>query len=409
MPNYVYKAKNDKAQDVSGEIFARDQDDAVERITRMGLLPVTIEEGFLSGAGKAEGGPHAAAGYRRPVRSKDVYLFSRQLATMIKSGVPILRALHLMSRQEKNTVFKEIMDHLSEGIKNGRPLSECLADYPKVFSAFYVAMIRVGEEGGNLKEILLRVADYQKRVEALRSRVRAALAYPVLMLVIGGATVFFILAFIMPKITHLFSTMAEDLPMVTVILMRTSEWLKSTWHWVILSVLGAGIGVRKWSATNGGRWGLSRIQLKIPLYSTFILKAELTRFARTLSLLLHSGISLIRAIDIAVPVLTNEVVKRELARTREDLEGGLSLGESLRRSAVIPDMMANVVAVGEESGSLESILEDIAGSYEQETDETVKTLTNLLEPLMILAVGLVVGFIVMGMLLPIFQIDILAR
>ena len=270
-------------------------------------------------------------------------------------------------------------------------------------------MVCVGEEGGNLKEILVRLAEYQKGQQEIISKVRTALAYPLLMLVVGIATVVFILTFVMPKITGLFANMSEKLPAVTQFLIDVSIFIRTGWLWILLFMVIVGALVRQWGISPKGKLWLSQFQLTLPLYGQFILKAELARFARALELLMRSGISVLKGIRVAVPILNNEILKKELLKTLSDVEGGGSLGQSFGKSKLIPMMMTNIVSVGEESGSLETTLHDLADTYEEETNETIKTLTTLLEPAMILFIGAIVGTIVMGMLLPIFQIDILAR
>ncbi len=402
MPTFSYNAKDKEANTVSGKIIAANEDEAFEKIMQKGLTPVVIKEGTLE-----DKRGHSLA--IRRIRSRDILFFSRQLATMIKAGVPILRALRLLAEQEKNANFKKVLLSCCDGIRNGRPLSECLADYPNVFSPFYIAMIRVGEEGGNLKGVLNSLAEYQQQQEAIYSKVRMALAYPLLMLLVGTATVIFILTYIMPKITQLFSTMSQELPLITQWLIAISHALRVGWPWIIIGILFLWGGAQRWIRTQNGQWVVSRILLHIPLIGPLVLKADLTRFTRTLSLLLKSGIPVIRAVRITLPVLHNQVIKEDLMRIEKDLEAGLSLGTSLKESALVPDIVANIISVGEEAGTLETTLEDVAQTYEQQTGEAVKTAMTLLEPLMILAIGCIVGIIVIAMLLPIFQMDMLAQ
>jgi type II secretory pathway component PulF len=401
MPLYSYKAKKGASETVSGQLSAQSQDEAIELISQMGLLPVSIRE---------EGFKEKSADQLKPhkVKSKEMYLFSRQLANLIKAGIPILQALTILEEQTRHAYFKKVIQRISEGIKEGRTFSDCLSDYPHIFPTLYTAMVHTGEESGNLKEMLFRIAEYQRSQEEILSRVRSAMAYPILMAVLGVATVIFILSFVIPKMKDLFNQMGEALPLPTRLLLNLSQALREGWVVVLVVVVGFVFILRLGLQSTPGRMFFSKLHLGIPYLREFFLRVELGRFTRTLGVLLQSGISLIKAIQIAIPVMNNEWLKRELEKTTDDLRGGLMFAQSLKKIPLIPPLMANLILVGEESGSLAGTLHDIADSYEQETQETMKTTMTLLEPMMILAVGLIVGFIVMAILLPIFQMDILA-
>jgi type II secretory pathway component PulF len=402
MPLFAYKAKKNATETVSGQIEAQTQDEAIELINRLGLLPITVKESGLdfSVSGKRQSGK---------IKTKEIFVFSRQLTNLIKSGIPILRALTILMEQTQNSHFQGIISEIHNGIKGGKTFSQCLMNYPEIFSSLYIAMVRAGEEGGNLRDMLWRISEYQKSQEEIHAKVRTAMAYPLLMAIVGMATVFFILTFVMPRLSTLFANTGEKLPFVTEVLMTISVFLAKWWMGVVVVVFFLIFFLGRWRKTQGGRLFLSHFILSIPLFRELALKVELARFCRTLELLLKSGISLIRGIQITVPVLNNELIKKGISRCQKDLESGISLGVSLKQVNLIPSMISNLITVGEESGLLEEALHDIADAYEQETNEAIKTMTTLLEPMMILAVGLIVGFIVIAMLLPIFQMDVLAR
>lgn len=404
MPTFHYRAKNEAGKTINGKISAQTQDEAVELISQQGLLPITVEEEKLT----TSSGKSAPL---RPARisAKEIFYFSRQLSNLIKAGIPLLRALHLIREQIQNAAFKNILARIEQGIKDGKTFSDCLLEYPKIFNSFYVAMVRAGEESGSLKEMLLSLAEYQKNQYEIISKVRSALAYPVLMSAVGIGTVFFILTFVMPRITGLFINSGQELPVPTKILMGISSFLKVGWIGVIICIAAVVLFLYRWSQTKAGSSALSRLRLSLPFFGTFVLKVEMARFCRSLELLIRSGIPIIKAIQITTPILNNELIRQEFVNCQKDLEVGTSFGESLKKSPIIPGVVSNLITVGEEAGLLEEILRDIADSYEQETNETIKTMTTLLEPAMILIVGLVVGFIVVAMLLPIFQIDVLAQ
>lgn len=402
MPAYVYKAKKESAETVTGTIDAENQDEAIELIHDLGLLPVTVEESTADGQLVREI-------KHTKVKGKETYIFSRQLASLIKSGVPLLQALDVISRQTKNKTFVRAIEDINFGIRNGRSFSSCLSDYPQIFSSLYVSMVRVGEESGSLREMLARMADHQKKQEEIVSKVRAATAYPAFMLLIGVATVIFILTFVMPKISVMFKDLGQNLPWPTQVVLAVSQVIRGAGVWGMCALLILVALINRWVQTPRGRVAISHAVLVVPFLRQFFLRMDLARFCRTLALLLHSGLPILRAIEVAVPTLDNNFVKRDILRCVQGLTAGDSLGTCLKQSTVIPDMVSQLIAVGEESGSLIESLNDVAESYEQEISESTKLMTTLLEPVMILSIGIVVGFIVFAMLLPIFQMDILAR
>ena len=402
MPAYVYKAKKESSETVTGKIDAENQDEAIELIHDLGLLPVTVEESTSDGRLI-----HQIKHVK--VKNKETYVFSRQMASLIKSGVPLLQALEVISRQTKNKTFADTIQDISLGVRNGRSLSFCLSDYPDIFSLLYISMIKAGEESGNLREMFLRMAEYQKNQEEIVSKVRSATAYPAFMLVIGIATVVFILTFVMPKISVMFKDLGQNLPWPTQVVLAISNVIRTAGLWGFCALLFLGVLINRWVQTQRGRVAVSRAVLVIPFVRTFFLRMDLARFCRTLALLLKSGLPILRAIEVAVPTLDNSFVKRDILLCMQGLTAGDSLGMCLKRSNIIPDMVSQLIAVGEESGSLIESLNDIAESYEQEINESTKFMTTLLEPIMILSIGVVVGFIVFAMLLPIFQMDLLAH
>jgi general secretion pathway protein F len=277
--------------------------------------------------------------------------------------------------------------------------------HPRVFSSLYIAMVRTGENTGALPEVLFRIAEYRVKQEEMFSRFRMALAYPALMAIVGFATVIFMLAFVMPRLTRIFVDMGQDLPLATRVLISISRNLQQWWFLIAIVIAAVIFSVKKQARTPSGELFFSALKLKMPVLGGFILKAELARFSRTLELLVKSGIPILKAIDIAIPVLQNVVIKEQLSRSYKELEQGGSFGKSLKNSKILPLFMSNLLIVGEESGKLDEVLREIAGSYERDTEDALKIMAALLEPLMILVMGLIVGFIVVAMLLPIFEIS----
>ena len=399
MPVFIYKAKQEDAQTVSGEVSARDLDEAIDLVSRQGLLPVSVEEKGLLSSGLLT----------HKVRPRLVYVFTRQLAGLLKSGVPLLQALEVLGRQTRDASFSSIIHDIIMNLRNGRQLSLCLKDHPQAFPDIYVALVRAGEESGRLKELLLSLSVYHRKQEEISSKVRGALTYPAFMLVVGVATVFFILSFVMPKISVLFVGMGTDLPWPTRVVMGLSHALRLVWPvFFVLAFIGV-LSVRFLSQAVGFQRRVRGFITSLPLIKGFAVKTDMERFSRTLGLLLESGIPILKALEIAVPTLDHQPLRQELALCQERVTGGASFGECLRESSYVPDIVAQLIAVGEESGELPGALRDIADTYEQEISETTKAATTLLEPLLILVVGLVVGFIVFAMLMPVFQMDMFAH
>ena len=399
MSTFNYKAKKKNAETVSGEIIALNKDQAVEEINQMGLVPVTVTE-------VNEGRDAVREFFYRRVTIKDLYHFSRQLAGLLKAGITLIRALQILQDQVSNTYFRHVIAQLCLGIKDGKSFADCLSAHPHVFVPLYVAMVRVGEESGNLREMLLSLAQYYQSQAEIASKVRAALVYPIIMMILGVATIFFMLTFVIPQISTLLLNTHQALPWPTAVLLSASAVIQGSWAGIL--IFGAVISVLlgRWFKSKAGHRSWGQFELTVPFFSSFVLRVELARFCRTLELLLKSGVIILKALRLSLPLVNNDLIREQLTKCHDDLVAGNSLGQSIKKSTVIPPILGDLIAVGEESGSLVDTLHDVADSYEQETDETVKIMTTLLEPLMIIIIGSVVGFIVFALLLPIFQMDV---
>ncbi len=403
MPVFVYKAKKENAETVAGDIIARDSDEAVELLTRRNLIPVSVEE-----RSSASGGLLRDLKVSR-IGLKQMYVFTRQLVALLKSGVALLQALDVLGRQTKHAYFSRVLVEVAASIRNGRSFSDSLSDHPAVFSSLYVAMARAGEESGRLRELLANMTVYFKKQDEISSRIRAALAYPAFMLGVGILTVFFILTFVMPRVAVLFSGINTPLPWPTVFIMGLSRGVVKSWPFLAGFVVVGAIAARTFDQAVWLRRGVGQSLALIPFVRELALKVDSERFARTLGLLLQSGIPILKALEVAIPTLSIEDLKSSLLLVQQRVAGGAGFGDALKEVSALPEMFAQLISVGEESGELADTLMDIADTYEQDIGEVSKTLTTLLEPLMILLVGAIVGFIVFAMLLPIFQMDILAQ
>jgi len=403
MPTFYYRAKNKLAETVNGQILAQNRNEAVEKINLLGLIPVNIaEDGERSATTLSQN-----LSVRLNVR--EISIFSRQLASLLKTGISLLRALEILEKQKTNFNFRSVIRQIIGGIRDGKSLADCFSAYPRIFSSFYVAMIHSGEESGQLREMLLSMSDYLRNQDEIMSKVRTAFVYPLIMLSLGFVTVVFLLTFVMPRITNLFVDLHQTLPLPTLILMNTSEWLKNNW-WLFLLLVGiVALFMKRWLGTPAGHLILSRFKLQLPFLGPLLLKVELARFCRSMELLFKSGVAILRALKLSTPMIENDVMRLELERCHADLVQGNSLGRSLKQAQHVPAMISDMVAIGEESGGLSTTLHDIAEDYERDIQETIRVMLTLLEPMMIILVGSVIGFMVVAMLLPIFQLDIYSR
>ncbi len=401
--NYHYKAKKGPEDVVEGNIEAQSEKEAIEKISAMGYIPIQLK--LLQEAARTGSGAPAEAAERIRVPGRVITLITRQLSSLLKAGVPILRALAIISEQSDSVHLKQALSSIHRAVKEGAPFSAVLTRYPSIFPPLYVAMIRTGEDSGQLSQVLGRIAEYRTKQEEVMARFRMAMVYPVLMALVGVGTIVFMLTFVMPRLIGIYSTMGQRLPLPTRVLISVSSFMQEWILWIL--VIGCFLILAGWkqSKTKAGRTIISSITLKLPLFGPLILKSELGRFARTLELLLHSGLPILRAITITVPVLENELLKHHLSRSYKDLEQGGSFSSSLKSSGMIPPFMSNLISVGEESGKIDEALKEVADSYERDTEDALRVATSLLEPVIILGMGLIVGFMVMAMLLPVFEIN----
>ena len=404
MPLFKYIAK-DGPKSVTGTVDAQSKGDAVEKINQLGYLPIRVEPQADDQMTQESASRHIFA---PKVKSKDVTIFSRQLASFVKAGVPILRGLSIISEQSENPAFRNVLDDVRSQIKEGESFSDTLKRHPKIFPPIYVAMVNSGESSGNLHEVLLRIADHRQKQEAIISRVRSALAYPILMVLVGGGTIFFMLTFVMPRLMRIFTRLDQELPAPTQFLIGLSTALQHGWVYLLLGIVGVIILIKRGANTKVQKAFMSRLMLKIPIFGTFVHKSQLAQFSRTMELLIQSSIPILKAIKIAIPILGNTVIQDELSKSYKDLEEGSSFGKSLEQSKLFPKFMTSLIIVGEESGKMDDALGEVASTYERDTDEAIKVMTSLLEPILILVMGLIVGFIVIAMLLPIFEINMMA-
>lgn len=401
MPRYKYTVRINPKQTSQGDMEAESQADVISKLTASGYFPISVELDDINNNDDIL--------KNNSISKREMAIFTSQLSSLVDSGVNILNALNTIYNQNSNKFFKSVLYDISSKIKDGRALSDSLASYPKIFPRLYVAMIHSGEVGGTLGDTLKKLANFIEKDEEFKSTVKAAMTYPLFICFVGLMTIVVLFIFVIPKLVTMFQDMGQALPMPTQILIGISNFLVRYW-WAIGLFIGAFyFAVKQFCTSESGRETVDKLKLKIKLLGSIILKTEIGRMSRTLSFLLASGIPILASLEVAESVLENQILKKEIKKFRELIKNGDSLSKCIRDSKYFPAFVSNIIAVGEETGTMEKSLNRIAEDYEKDVDRNLKALSRLLEPLIILFMGLIVGFVVISMLLPIFQINIIAK
>jgi general secretion pathway protein F len=405
MPVYEYRGLSAEGRKVKGIIDAPSPRMARTKLRSLRIFPVDVREEISKHEVIEE--PLAKLFVR--VRPQDVSIITRQLATLLEAGTPLVSALDAIIEQTDNHALKKIIAQVREEIKEGRSFADALDEHRKVFSDLYVNMIRAGEESGALEGVLLRLADFTENQMLLKNRIRAALAYPLLMTVIGAGVMIFLLTFVIPTVTQVFEEMGQTLPLPTRILMAVSNLFQGYWWVIIIGCFLIIVGIRRYLQTPKGALSWDRVKLRLPLFGGIILRGAVARFARTLATLLQGGLPILNSLDIVKTVVNNQLLAQAIEETKTEVREGEGIAPSLRRSGLFPAIVTHMIATGEGSGNLEEMLAKVADAYEAEVQTKVTALTSILEPIIILAMGVVVGFIVISILLPIFEMNQLVR
>lgn len=403
MPSFRYSAYRGDGGEVAGVIDAASQREAAERLKKEGLFPRTVVPAEETASG------WRLATLRRQVSLPDLALMTRRLATLLGSAVPVYEAVATLGAQEKPGELKKILGRLQERLAEGSGLAKAMAAEPKVFSDSYVSMVAAGEASGALEIVLERLAEFLESQDAIRSKVVTSLAYPMLMMVVGTGVMMFLLGFVVPKIVTVFEESKAALPLITVFLIKISHLVRYGWWALILLGVAAVYTYRRLARGEAFRHRQDRLLLKIPLVGDLWQRLILSRFAKVLGLLLISGVPVIRAMDITSAAVINLEYRAFLARVKEELIEGKSLSVSLGKSPLFPPLMVHMIAVGERSGEMEKMLTRVGGAFEREFDVSISRLMALLEPLLVLGMGAAVGFVVVAVLLPIFELNQLIK
>lgn len=403
MPTFRYKAYNMAGGVVSGVIEADSERNAtVDLKGRKLLLREICEEGGSSDR-------YARFSFKRSISTADLALLTRRLATLLASSVPLFEAIGSLHEQEENSQLKKILSKLSERIAEGAALSRAMAAEPKVFSESYVSMVTAGEAGGALELVLERLADFLEEQEQVRNKVTSALAYPILMLLVGGGVMIFLLTVVIPKIVVIFEDSKAALPFITVALIKISGFLRGWWWLLVILIVSATMFYRFAIRRPAMRMKRDVLLLKIPVFGGMLQHLILSRFAKILGLLLSSGVPIIRALEITSEVLVNRVYRASIQNAIDEIAQGGTLSASLKSSRLFPPMLVHLVGVGEKGGTLEAMLIRAGIAFEREFSSRLARLMGLMEPILVLGMGIAVGVVVMAVLLPIFEMNQLVK
>ncbi|MFH1238928.1 MAG: type II secretion system F family protein [bacterium] len=406
MPFFIYQAKTKDGKLVSDRIEADNIKLVSNKLQELGYFPLSIS--LYKRTEKHSFLKQVKAPFQR-IRGSDIAVFNRQLADLLKGGLTLLRSLNLLLNQTENEILRAVIEQLKNDVKEGSTFSAALAKHPKVFSRFYIGMVKAGESGGMIEEVMERLADFSEKERDLITKVKSALIYPITMLFIGIGSIIFLMTFVIPKFVIMFADIGQTLPWPTRVLISVSGFLKGYW-WLYLPLLVLAIvGLRQYIKTEEGRLRYDRIRLRLPVLGDIFRKETIARFTRTLGVLVANGIVIMNALDIIKQTLNNQLFSEEIDDIYTSVKEGKGLILPFRESNLFPPMVADIIAVGEEAGTLESSLFWIADVYSREVEAKLKALTSLVEPLIILVMGLMVGFVVLAMLLPIFSISDLIK
>jgi len=423
MPHFQYSALNEKGESASGTITAANEAEATQLVRALNLHPIAIEEigaatskkAALKSKAKTKGNASQALRAKKSavggrVKLKHLMIFTRQLATLLDAGLPLLRSLTVLEKQEPSVVLRATIASLADNVQGGSTFSESLAQHPRVFNRLYINMVKAGELGGVLEIVLTRLAEYQEKAAKLRSKINTAMIYPVVVTFVAMAVMAILMVFVVPKFISMFEDMGSTLPTISVVVFGISGFLIDSPFflyniiYVFLAGFGIFLGIRAWGRTPSGREKLDMIFLRTPILGNLTRKAAVSRFTRTLGTLVSSGVPILQAINITKETAGNVIVSQAIEKIHEAVKEGETIVTPMQDSGVFPSMVVSMVDVGEETGQLPEMLLKVAEVYDDEVDNAVVALTSVLEPMMIVILAVVVGSIVFALFLPLMSL-----
>jgi type IV pilus assembly protein PilC len=394
---FTWKGRSPSGELLSGEYQAETKEDLVSHLRKRKIIITSMRE-------KAKSGLSLKLPGQDRVSVKDIGVFTRQFATMINAGLPMVQCLDILAQQTEKEFFRTSIARIMADVEGGSTLAESMARHPKVFSTLYVNMVEAGEAGGILDVILVRLATFLEKLDQLQRKVKGALTYPSVVAIVAVGATCFMLIFIIPTFARMFTDFGGQLPLPTQIVMGLSDFLRGYW-WMIAAIgVGTVIAIQRYYKTSNGRLVIDRLLLRIPVLGQVIRKGSVARFTRTLGTLISSGVPILSGLEITARTAGNRVVENAVVATRESISQGNTIAEPLKAGGVFPPMVTSMIAVGEQTGALDEMLEKIATFYDSEVDTAVDALTAIIEPVMIVVMGTVVGGMLIAMYLPMFKL-----
>jgi type IV pilus assembly protein PilC len=409
MPTFKYEAKNFGGKKVTGTVDGSDQDAAVAELRKRNLIVLSVKAGGKSGGGNAGGALKGLLMDSNPARYKargeELVIFTRQLSTMVAAGIPLLEGLEILQEQADNAGFAAVLDNIVEDIRSGGDLSQSFGKYPRCFDNIYISMVHAGEVSGQLDDILVRLAEYMEESANLKREIKAAMTYPVVSLVLVIGITMFLMLGIVPKFRDVFDSMDITLPALTEYTLWLADWLTANILTVFVASIVFFFALKAYARTKRGSWQLDWVKLHVPVFGQLFRKVALSRFAKTFATLVKSGVPILETLDIVSDTVGNQVISDAVDAAKENVRQGETLSEPLAESPVFPPMVTKMIGIGERSGALEHLLDKIAEFYDDQVKAAVKSLTSLIEPIMIAVMGFLVGTIVLAVFLPIFELQ----
>lgn len=396
MPVFSYTAIDANGKTVKAKLEAENEQLVLSKLRDQALHCTDIRM-VKKGSGMKTFG-------KKKLKPKSLVVFSRQFATMIDSGIPILRCLDILASQTKDPTLKEALEVILMDVKSGMALNEALIKHPHIFNKLYVNMIRAAEVGGILDQILDRLAGFLEYEAEIRGKIKSAMMYPVLVLIFSILMLFVLFSFVLPKFKEIFTGMDVELPPVTAGLFAMGDFMQQSWWIILLGVAGIFFGLKQYGKTPAGRYRLDYLKLKFPVIGELSLKMSVARFTRTFGVLINSGVPMLRSLEIVGETLGNQVLTEAIDQTRVAIREGQKLSDPLNKSNLFPTMVTTMIDVGEESGRLSEMLVKVGDFYDSEVESTVKGLTSMIEPMLIIFMGCIVGFIAISVMTPIFKL-----
>jgi type IV pilus assembly protein PilC len=397
MPVFKWTGKNRAGAVQKGELEAADRQAVLTQLRRQGIMATKVKA-------RARDIELNIPGMRPGVKEKDLVTFTRQFATMIDAGLPLVQCLEILSSQTDNKTFAQIISKVQSDVEGGATFAESLRKHPRAFPELYVNMVAAGEAGGILDTILSRLAAYIEKTMSLKKKVKGALVYPSVVVTVAVLVVALLLIFVIPTFEQMFSDFGGTLPLPTRLVTAASHWLAGYWYVPLFSIVALIVGLRQYRRTEGGRRISDSLILRIPVVGILVRKVAVAKFTRTLGTLISSGVPILDGLEVVAKTAGNKVVEEAILKTRQAISEGKTIAEPLQQTKVFPPMVVQMIGVGESAGALDTMLTKIADFYDDEVDSAVATLSSMLEPFIMVFLGVVIGFIVIAMYLPIFKL-----